>query len=275
MNPPPGHRSERPEGGTTGERRLQRRGAPELTIVGRQDLRPFEHRQEAEHLARLEADRELIEALQWAGFEGEGWRELALALAEYGLAVMAAWLSTGVIVRKCKEKNLRGVQGLSDRALAPDAVDELATLVVGSALESFRETVLKTHKWDPRRGASLKTYFVGHCCIRFVSIYRQWRAEEGVAERLRPLEREHSFDRATGVHRDPAPEPDRALIHKEDFDALAHTITDPVTRNILTLKAQLYTDAEIAEVLELTVPTVKSRIHALRRSLRKVSGDDT
>ena len=30
-----------------------------------------------------------------------------------------------------------------------------------------------------RRQRDLKTYFVGHCCIRFIDVYRHWRTEEG------------------------------------------------------------------------------------------------
>jgi len=137
MDPTSKHRRKRPEGGPLNEPRLQR--APELRIVTREELAAFEHRREAEHLALLEADQELINALQWSSFEGPGWQEMAMALAEYGLAVMTAWLSTGAIVHKCREKHLHGVEVLPEEGLRPDDVDELANLVVGeAALEEHR-----------------------------------------------------------------------------------------------------------------------------------------
>lgn len=271
MDPSPGPRSKCPPRGPLDDQRLQ--PAPELRIVSQEELLPFEDRREAEHLARLEADQELINALQWAGFEGEGWKELAMALAEYGVAVMTAWLSTGAIVRKCREKNLRGLRSLPDTGLAPDAVDELATLVVGDALESFRQNVLKTHKWDARKGSSLKTYFVGHCCIRFISVYRQWNAEEGNTDRVRQLERDFSLDPATGISRHPAPAPEAAMVRASEFEFLANTISNPTTRNIFMLKAEGYADVEIAEALELSLATVKSRVYAFRQTLRKAASD--
>ena len=91
-------RRRRPPGGSGDDERLQ--PAPELRIVGLKDLNEFEARREAERLARLAGDRELIEcSLQWSGFEGPGWVTLGNALAEYGLSVLTAWISTGAIVR--------------------------------------------------------------------------------------------------------------------------------------------------------------------------------
>ena len=254
------------------ERRLQ--PLPDLRIVRPEELASFEARREAEHLARLEADQTLINELQWSGFEGAGWDELAMALAEYGLAVISAWLSTGAIVRKCREKHLRGVVALPDAGLRPDAVEELANLVVGEALSSFRDRVLKTHQWESRKGSSLKTYFIGHRCIRFVGVYRQWTTEEGNTAARRRAE---AFvgDPAIGTASQSALVPEAVVIHRAESERLASTIRDPVTRNIFLLRAQDYSEAEIAEVLEMTLPSVKSRIYSFRKTLRKAANDDS
>lgn len=272
MDPTPDHRSSRALGRPVVERRLQL--APELRLVRPEELAAFEGQRQAEHLARLEADQTLINELQWSGFEGPGWHELAMALAEYGLAVMMAWLSTGAIVRKCREKNLWGVEALPDEGLTPDAVDELATLVVGEALVSFRERVLKRNQWDSRKGSSLKTYFVGHCCIRFVGIYRRWRTEEGDNPGARRRAHDFAMDPATGIARLPTSPPETASIRISEFDRLANTIRDPITRHIFVLKARDYSDLEIAEAMEMTVPAVKSRVFAYRKTLRKAANDD-
>ena len=272
MDPPSSHRSSPPPSGTSAARRLQ--PVPELRIVVGAELVSFEHRREAEHLARLEADQDLINELQWAGFEGPGWQELAMALAEYGLAVMTAWLSTGAIVRKCREKHIRGVESLPVSGFTPEEVEELANLVVGEALGTFRERVLKTHRWDPQKGASLKTYFVGHCCIRFVGVFRRWKAEEGTASAAR-RSRTFIFDPAVGTAQPGVLAPDIEVVRLDEFTHLVDHIHDPITRSIFILKAQGYTDAEIAEALETSVPAVKSRTYSFRRNLRKAAGDDS
>lgn len=45
---------------------------------------------------------------------------------------------------------------------------------MAKALDRFRADVLLAKKWDYRKGASLRTYFIGQCLIRFANIYRRW-----------------------------------------------------------------------------------------------------
>jgi hypothetical protein len=47
---------------------------------------------------------------------------------------------------------------------------------VGVAGEFPRD--LDEEEWDHRRGATLRTYFIGQCLIRFPNIYRRWLAGE-------------------------------------------------------------------------------------------------
>lgn len=262
--------SARPSGASAGEKRLQ---LLTRTLVSDDELADVEDRRKAEHLARLAADQELINELQWSGFSGPGWdRHLGLALAEYGLPVISAWLATGIIVQKCREKHLRGVQALPSRGLAPDEVAELANLVVGEALISFRDQVLKRHLWDSQRGASLKTYFIGHCCIRFISIYRRWKSEEHESPAARDRAIADATDRSSP--RIAAAVPEAAVVRAEGYAEVASSILDPLTRNIFKLKANDYTDAEIAALLDVTVSNVKSRLYSYRRA-QKASSDNS
>lgn len=268
MAPTPGTRDDRPSDEPVGELRLQH---PELKVVQTADLTSFEELREAERLARLLADQELIDTLQWHGFEGEGWRQLATALAEYGLAVVSAWLGTGAMVRKCREKNLRGVRALPDGGFDPDELDELATLVVGEALHSFREKVLKEHRWDSRRGAALKTYFIGHCCIRFVDVYRRWRSEESTSVEARKRERAYELDPAESALRQDRMRPDVAAVRSTEAGAALSAMRDPLTREMFALKSMGYKEEEIAELLEVSLSAVKSRIYAHRLAVRGVA----
>ncbi len=56
------------------------------------------------------------------------------------------------------------------------------------ALNKFRDTVLRRHRWDSTRGATIKTYFIGQCLIHFSNIYRSWIAELHVARRQEPTD---------------------------------------------------------------------------------------
>ncbi len=52
----------------------------------------------------------------------------------------------------------------------------MAGEVVTVALAPFRDEVLLPGLWDPAKGASLTTYFVGQCILRFPNVYRSWLA---------------------------------------------------------------------------------------------------
>jgi len=49
------------------------------------------------------------------------------------------------------------------RDFEPDEVEELTYETVSKALFHFRRDVLMKHAWDYRKGATLRTFFVGQC----------------------------------------------------------------------------------------------------------------
>lgn len=139
------------------------------------DLAGFAQTTAAQHLARLEGDKELVLQLMLHGYTGETWRTFSCALVEYGLQVMRAWIGTGRIFEQCKRKG-RGVLPTTNGPRGEDEVMELAGMVVTVALNAFRDKVLVPGKWDPSRGASLKTFFIGQCVLRFPNEYRGWKS---------------------------------------------------------------------------------------------------
>ena len=57
---------------------------------------------------RLAADQALVWRLQWAGYDGPDWQELAAALVGYGVQVIRAWIISGRIFSECRLKGLGG-----------------------------------------------------------------------------------------------------------------------------------------------------------------------
>ncbi|MFI6225295.1 sigma-70 family RNA polymerase sigma factor [Nocardia salmonicida] len=125
----------------------------------------------AENLARLEADAELVRMLQLGQFSDHVWNPVAEELARYGLAVLQSWIRSHTIFAKVKTKTGWGLPILDGW---PDAetAEQLATDTVVNALNYFRDKVLAAGKWDPTRGASLRTYFIGQCLFQFPNLYR-------------------------------------------------------------------------------------------------------
>src|ERR1035437_8266184 len=164
----------------TGEAGLAR--APEIVqpvhdkeaAVPDEWLRGFDAQKVDEYRERPRADAELLVVLQFGGFTGPAWDELATTFAEYGYQVVRGWLISGHIYRLCAQSRIHLGIMLDDRRPIPRG-HQLAALPplpplpqtaarpqhpLSPAIEKSREKVLPPQKWSPAGGASLKTYFI-------------------------------------------------------------------------------------------------------------------
>ncbi len=130
----------------------------------------------AENVARRQADHEIITELKARNFDGPLYDYFAAEQAAYALAVLMSWMRTGEIFRKCKEK---GRPVLPTEIWKWDREDRLglAHLTVSKALAVFRQRVLVPGAWDPRRGATIKTFFVGACLLQFANFFNECASE--------------------------------------------------------------------------------------------------
>jgi hypothetical protein len=248
------------------------RSAPPTTDPGPQGIQPrgavpvkwlskFEGTEAAEHLARLDADAALLTTLELAGFEGRDWNRFAEALAEYGYQVIRAWVGTGTIYARCRQRGFGGADIVQPPWGAGAAeVDSLSNETVALAVRGFREKVLMKGRWDRNRGATLKTFFIGQCLMRFPTAFRRWR------EQCRPLPSE-SDDvlrlQPAGDRWDPAY---TGIMNDELRRALRDAAKDDTKRAMLLLDGQGFSDSEIAEVLGTTTDAVDSFLYRHRRA---------
>ncbi len=158
-------------------------GVPVKRAVEAEDAVPVEWLAEADHqtladnVDRLAADDELIQILAFGGFVGKEWEYFSTELARYGMAVIGGWMRRRMIFSKCKSRGFGGLPELG-RYFEDDEIDELTGETISNALVHFRRDVLIPHKWDYRKGATLRTFFVGQCLIRFANVYRRWYGNE-------------------------------------------------------------------------------------------------
>ncbi len=219
---------------------------------------------EARRLAELTADRELLDRLMWESYAGAAYERFADRLVRYGYAVIHAWCLEGLIFSRCAEKGWT----LPRARITPDDAVELASETVTIALVKFRETVLIPRKWDPAKGASLNTFFVGQCLLRFLNVYRRWHHETRPFHLAEDPDTDPSFERAD---RDLSLDPEhRGLLRVEARDALA-AIDDELDRAIAVFKAEGRTNEEIVELCQVSLSVVKTRYHRLQQ--RKDRGD--
>lgn len=210
-------------------------------------------------------DVALRDELQAAGCTGPLWDRLAVDLAELGFSVMSAWLSTGVISQKCWEMG-RGVN-LPHDWTAEDRED-LATMAIADGMEILRQALL-ANKWNPEKGASLRTYFLGGCVLAFSNVLRQWKSDR---QRYRRAATACGLETAA---RPPAVSPIDVV---DALDALRSLTRDESKRDraMRYLQFDGYTPMEIAQILELTPSAVTTRLSRMKRRSRTITegGDD-
>jgi hypothetical protein len=139
-------------------------------------LAVFDQDPAARRLQLLAADRALVDSLMLQGYAGPEWIRFTRALAEYGYPVMRAWVFTGAIFLRCAEKGIGRLPRTNTTFDGTDAA-EIAGETVAEAIKHFRDRVLIPGRWDMTRGASLNTFFVGQCILRFPNVYRRWYRE--------------------------------------------------------------------------------------------------
>ncbi len=245
-------------------------------VISANDLAEFRDTTEAVRLARLEADSELMLRLSVEGFEGRAWTEVSRALVEYGYTVMRAWVVTGQVFMKLREKG-RSVADPPYGGIPRSDALVIAEDAVADAIVHFRDKVLKKGYWDPSKGASLTTFFIGNCLMfQFPNLYRSWRRDYVKVHRYDPIHSEDGESEHPAIMRLAGDDPADAVVAADHSARRAQEILDPipdgVNRAILMLRADGFGIDEIAEVLGLGYDIVESRLYRARKKLREGRG---
>jgi DNA-directed RNA polymerase specialized sigma24 family protein len=228
-----------------------------LEPIAASDLVEFAETEAAKRLERLEADRELVLQLALRGYEGPAWQQFASALAEYGFQVVAAWTKSGLIFAKCTEKGL-GLATFQAISRSSDDAEEIAGETVAIAIRAFRDKVLVPARWDPSRGATLRTFFIGQCIFQFPNVLRRWVAEQALP----------SVDTsvlAAQLERTTHPSPD-VLVELSRSLKVLETLPNEHPAKIKTLAAMGYSHVEIAELLDCTEKAVEMKLYHARKA---------
>lgn len=226
-----------------------------------------------ERFDRLAGDRELAAALHADGFQGRNYDFFANEIAKYGWAVIRGWIYKGQIRGEVARKGF----GALDPEPRPGAMIEdaegLADETVVLALTAFRDKVLVPGKWDPSRGASLRTFFVGQCLLQFSNVYKRWRREElrSYAEpQAPPATAEWADELEDGPSTAVAPDASESAHIKDELRRAFGRIADERVRSAFYLSVTHgFTHAEIGEKLGMTAKAVESAIARARQQIRE------
>jgi|HubBroStandDraft_4_1064222.scaffolds.fasta_scaffold12120_3 DNA-directed RNA polymerase specialized sigma24 family protein len=254
----------------TGEARLAR--AHEIVqpvpdkeaAVPEEWLRGFDAKKVDEYQERLRADAELLGVLQFGGFTGPAWDELATTFAEYGYQVVRGWLISGHIYVLCAQRRIALGIMFDDRRPVPreHQIADLTQDTVSLAIEKFREKVLIPRKWVPAGGASLKTYFIGQALFQFGDTFRYWALAERRQDRVAAGV---GFDLTTH-NASSTVVPGERLVHRELIARFARYM-DEQTKAIVLLTAEGYEQPAIAEILGMSPRAVEGKLYRYRKRL--------
>ncbi len=150
--------------------------------------------------------------------------------------------------------------------------ESLADETVVLALIAFRDKVLVPDKWDPAKGASLRTFFVGQCLLQFSNVYKRWRREElrSYAEPQAPPAAVWADDFEVGPSTPVAPDASEAAQAKDELRRAFGSIKDERVRSAFYLSVTHgFTHAEIGEKLGMTAKAVESAIARARLQVRE------
>lgn len=191
-----------------------------------------------EHAARLQADRELRDALAVDGFSGPAYAVFEEELASYGYQVMTVLVATEYIFARCRQAGL----ALYSMPIPYDDREDLVQETVAEALRSFKRKGLQEGSWCPERGASLRTFFTGALYQQFANVWRK---------RLRALPRfpGESLETLPNDIESPDPGPDEIAVQRSEIRRGLAGIEDQKKAIIVGLKAEGYEYEEIAEIL--------------------------
>ncbi|SRR6266487_1102173 len=200
------------------------------------------------------------------GIAGKSFPDLLGELAEYGFAVMMAWMRTGTIFVRCSAigRPVRQVNRTLD--LTPEARRTISNATVSSAIQLFAKNAVIAGKWQPEQGASLKTFFIGACILTFTNEFNRWANEQRRWANQHYLAPNPEADetyrpgRAVGSF-DPTAE---EIINTEAEHALLLNIKDQQTRTLAYRIGRGETFSEAGAAVGLSEGAARNRIRRLR-----------
>ncbi|MFK4600479.1 hypothetical protein [Streptomyces pristinaespiralis] len=133
--------------------------------------------EETSEALTLERDRLLYAELLRADFCGSRYRVFEQELWTYGIRTLTAWMRTGSISSQCSRYSVAFDASeieLSILARTSEVREALAVDSTAAAAPRFLQRSLRGGEWDPNKGASMFTFFVGGCVMAFGDVFKAW-----------------------------------------------------------------------------------------------------
>jgi hypothetical protein len=230
-----------------------------------EDLVPGIIRPDAmERARRIEVDRKVVESLTGDDVDEERFIKLSNRLMGYAWPILLQWINTREIFDLCK---------CARRPLREDAATDwteddrkgMATETVIVAWDYFRATALVKGGWKPDRGASLQTYFVGACILRFADVYGKWRRAHLLDMAMDELPTD--ADGMLALSRNRSIDPCDAAVIQDEVHRAIGPMENTKLRRLVGLRAIGYLQREAAEQIGITPKAAERMLARYRKRL--------
>jgi hypothetical protein len=233
--------------------------------------------------AQRAAEARILEIFQAEQFTGPRFDRLfgkmTHRLVGYAFPIMRHWIGSGHIFDECLKfrrpiiKQARAAASEwtleEQEAFAIDSI--IGTDSMTGGVEFFLDYGLRRGNWDPGKGASSGTYFVGACACCFAQFCNKWWKDKVLAEAMLSSpadlddEGEDLLLRIADTSFNPA---EKVVLRDSAARALAQ-VKDPKIQEVLLRRSYLgETQAEAAVAVDLTPKAVERRLHTHRKNMR-------
>jgi hypothetical protein len=225
-------------------------------------------------------DAKILEFLKRTGLAGPKfdmfYKRLAVDLTAYAYPIMFGLIKSSRIFKECQKFRKPVIGGAQEAAslwtpleCQSAAVDSIVgTDNVQGGLDFFKRYALQEGHWDPTKGASIGTYFVGSCVCCFSNICNEWWKRKVLRDSvLRSAAAAEEADPLLEVA-DRAHNPAELVVLRDDAAQALSGVRDPKLREVLKLRAMGWPQADAATEVGLTPKAAERRLHTHRKHLR-------
>ncbi|MEV0318222.1 hypothetical protein ACIBKX_08150 [Streptomyces sp. NPDC050658] len=182
-------------------------------------------------------------------------------LAAYGYTLLQRWIHSQRIYEKCRGNKPFIVPTSDDLETLRRSPEDRHALACDTVLKFLENPVKALSDWDERKGAALKTYYVGGLLQTFPRVFETWQKARrpGFPRCDTPVDAQP----AEGTYGDPA-----SRVMTRDALERALRASEPEVGVIVTLVAAGTPRRDIADRLGISERAVEGRLYRVRRMMR-------
>jgi hypothetical protein len=221
---------------------------------------------------KLDADRRRVETLRALGQDHRYFIEYQTNLRNYGINTLIKQWRAGELRRIICDK--------TSITLPPPPLswlDQYVNSIIAEAVirsvGPFMQSAILQGGWQPERGTSIKTYFIGKCYLTFATDYRrEYSAEMKASKTLQGKKPDLELDVIRYVCHTINQDPEQTAINRAEIRRLLALATHDRIPEIVFLLADGKASNEVGAMLGMTGNAVNQALKKFRVDVMRAHG---